>query len=171
MADNLEIIQCPACGKDMVKVYMPSAGINLDVCVNGCGGIYFDNREYKKFDENKEDITPLIEVLEGKNFSSVDESSVRECPFCGTNMVKNFASVKHEVEVDECYGCGGKFLDYKELEIIRGQYETEEQRAEAVIKDLYSKVGVELRMAEMKHKENMSKPSMLTRLIRFKNPY
>ena len=171
MADNLEVIVCPACGKEMHKVFMPSAGINLDVCVDGCGGIYFDNREFKKFDENKEDITPLIEVLEGKKYTPVGESSVRECPVCGTNMVKNYASVKHEVEVDECYGCGGKFLDYKELETIRGQYETEEQRAEAVIKDLYSKVGVELRLAELEHMKKMEKPSMLTRLIKFKNPY
>ena len=50
MADNLELIECPACGKKMHKIYMPSAGVNLDVCVDGCGCIYFDNREFNKFD-------------------------------------------------------------------------------------------------------------------------
>ena len=69
MADNLEIINCPACGKEMQKVFMPSAGINLDVCVNGCGGIYFDNREFKKFDEQHEDIEPLVKAFEGRTYT------------------------------------------------------------------------------------------------------
>ena len=63
MADNLEEIYCPACGKKMHKIFMDAQGVNLDVCLDGCGGIFFDNREFKKFDENAEDITPLTNAL------------------------------------------------------------------------------------------------------------
>ena len=73
----------------MKKVYMPDAGINLDVCVNGCGGIYFDNREFNKFDEQHEDIEPLVKVFEGRNYSVTDSETVRICPACGMKMVKN----------------------------------------------------------------------------------
>ena len=59
MTDNLKKIKCPACGEEMVKIYMPQQGVNLDVCINGCGGIYFDNREFAKFDEESEDISPF----------------------------------------------------------------------------------------------------------------
>ena len=144
MEDNLETINCPACGCEMEKIYMPAQGVHLDVCTNGCGGIYFDNREFKKFDEPCEDITPLIKVLEGKEFKKVDEEQVRNCPVCGNRMMKNFASIKHEVQVDECYTCGGKFLDYGELEKIRSQYNTESERASDVVKQLYKEVGSEL---------------------------
>ena len=145
MADNKDtIINCPACGKPMKKIFMPSQGVHLDVCVDGCGGIYFDNREISKFDEPHEDISPLKEVLQGKEFITVDESQTRVCPVCGSDMVKNYASAKKEIQVDECYHCGGKFLDYGELDKIRSQYDTEAQRSDDVMKKLYSDVGVQL---------------------------
>lgn len=168
MADNLEIIKCPVCGKDMQKVYMPAAGINLDVCVDGCGGIYFDNREFKKFDEQHEDIEPLIKAFEGKNYEISNATETLICPVCSMKMVKNYASAKHEVQVDECYGCGGKFLDHSELEKIRAQYATEEERAADVVKELYSKVGFELSIHEAKHAKAMNNPSFLTKMIKMK---
>lgn len=169
MADNEYLINCPACGCEMEKVFMPDAGINLDVCTKGCGGIYFDNREFKKFDEQHENITPLVQVLEAKTFKNIDENVTRKCPVCGMNMVKNFASAKHEVQIDECYGCGGKFLDYSELEKIRAQYNTEEERAADVIKELYDKAGVELKEFDEKYKSQLSNSwSISSRLIRNK---
>ncbi len=168
MADNLKEIYCPACGKIMTKIFMPEAGINLDVCVNGCGGIYFDNREFKKFDEQHEDIEPLVKALEGKTYKKVDTLDTRICPVCNMKMVKNFASAKHEIQVDECYGCGGKFLDHCELNKIREQYATEEERAIDVLKELYSQVGEELRFAEQAHKERMANSSLLTKMIKMR---
>lgn len=168
MTDNLKKIKCPACGEEMVKIYMPQQGVNLDVCINGCGGIYFDSREFAKFDEESEDISPLIKVFENKFFKKIDDSLKRYCPVCGMDMVKNYASSKHEIQVDECYACGGKFLDYSELDKIRAQYTTEEERAADVIKELYSIVGRELNDFEEKYNEKMSKPSILSRLIKMK---
>ena len=49
MSDNKQTINCPACGKEMVKVFDKEKGINIDICLNGCGGIFFDNREFEKF--------------------------------------------------------------------------------------------------------------------------
>ena len=145
MADNKDvIIKCPACGKEMKKIFMPAQGINLDVCVDGCGGIYFDNREFSKFDEPHEDITPLKEVLSNKEFQKVDQHQTRVCPVCGSDMVKNYSSVNKEVEIDECYHCGGKFLDYYELDKIRSEYNTETERSADVMKKLYSDVGAEI---------------------------
>ncbi len=169
MKDNTEFeIDCPACGKKMKKIYMPEQGINIDVCVNGCGGIFFDNRELEKFDENKEDISPLISVFENKKFKKVDETDFRICPLCGQKMVKNYASAKKEVQVDECYSCGGKFLDYGELEKIRAQYETEEERASDVIYELYSQVGIELEDFKRKCAKSKMNSSFLSKLIKIK---
>ena len=180
MADNLEEITCPACGCIMKKIFMPTAGVNLDVCVDGCGGIYFDNREFNKFDEAHEDIEPLEKVFENKTFKEVDETETRYCPVCGSAMMKNYASAKHDVQVDECYSCGGKFLDHNELEKIRSQYKNEQERAKDVIKELYSNVGMELELMQNKHNNLNNKfsllgifssksPSMLTKLIRLKH--
>ena len=144
MADSLKTLTCPACGKQMEKVFIPTEGINLDICTDGCGGIYFDNREFKEFDEQNENISTILEKLEGKSFESVDETLTRECPNCGGKMVKNHSSIKKEIQVDDCYNCGGKFLDNKELIKIREEYESNEERDEDVLRYVYQQVGQEL---------------------------
>lgn len=119
MPDNESKINCPACGKIMHKIYMPAQNVNLDVCLDGCGGIYFDNREFKMFEKPYDDIAPLIEAYKDKTFKKVNEDELRICPACGMKMVKNYSSARRNVKIDECYGCGARFLDYEELEKIR----------------------------------------------------
>ena len=64
MADNLKIIKCPACHKEMVKIFVSSVGVNIDICLNGCGGVFFDNKEFYSFDEQRENIYEIIQALE-----------------------------------------------------------------------------------------------------------
>lgn len=144
MADTLKKLTCPACGKEMEKVFIPSEGINLDICTQGCGGIYFDNREFDKFDEKNEDISVILEKLEDKKFTKPSENMTRVCPNCGSKMVKNNSSILKNVEVDDCYNCGGKFLDNSELIKIREEYDNNEQRDEDILRYVYTQVGVEL---------------------------
>ena len=119
--------------------------------MDGCGGIYFDNREFKKFDEGVEDISPLIFAYQGKEFKKVDSDELRVCPVCHTNMVKHFSSSKQQIQVDECYACGGIFLDYSELESIRAEYITELDRDLDAMKNLYDQVGDDLRKTQESH--------------------
>ena len=133
MSDNKEIINCPACGKEMKKIYINDANCYLDICLDGCGGIFFDNREFEKFDEQQESIGQIVSLYKGKTYSKVDDDKTRTCPVCNINMVKHYANEKHEVLVDECYNCGGLFLDFGELDEIRKQYTTENERKTAFI--------------------------------------
>jgi len=71
----------------------------------------------------------------------VDHENKRDCPCCeGITMMRHFASVNREIEVDECAKCGGFFLDYGEFNGLRDQFATEEERssaAEALFARLY----------------------------------
>lgn len=145
MADTFKTLKCPACQKEMIKIFIPSEGVNVDVCLNGCGGIYFDNREFSHFDEQHENIEEILEATKDKSFDKVNEYFPRSCPVCGARMVKNFASPKREVQIDECYKCGGKFLDNGELQKIRAEYKTQEERSEDTMKMIYKTVGAELK--------------------------
>src|SRR5574344_814291 len=100
MADTLRDIKCPACQHLMTKVFITHLGINVDVCTDGCGGIFFDNREFKDFDEQNESIDEIIKALSGKDFIKVNQDFPRVCPACGAKMFKNYSSFKHEVQVD-----------------------------------------------------------------------
>lgn len=161
MADTLQTIICPACGKEMEKVFIPNEGINLDICTQGCGGIFFDNRELEKFDEKDEDISKILEKLAGKEFTRVSENLVRICPSCGQKMVKNHSSIHNSIEIDECYGCGGKFLDRDELIKIRAEYDTEEERSEDVLREVYKTVGHELAEQDLRYAETKTNRTLL----------
>ncbi len=144
MADSHQTLRCPACGKEMQKVFVPSEGVNVDICVDGCGGIFFDNREFKMFDEQSENIDAIINALENKQFEKVDDSLPRYCPACGAKMAKNFSSIKKTITVDECYSCGGKFLDHGELSAIRQEYEDDTARTADTMRFVYDEVGMKL---------------------------
>ena len=165
MSDNFKIIKCPACQNEMVKVFIPSEGINLDICLNGCGGIYFDNQEYKHFDEQDENIDEIIEAIKDKVFIEVDENLPRTCPACGARMVKNFSSIKKEIQIEECYSCGGKFLDNNELLKIREEFATEKERSDEMMSFVYQTIGPELKEAQMARDAARAKRSLLRKLF------
>ena len=164
MNDTFKTMKCPACQKEMAKIFVPHEGVNIDICLDGCGGIYFDNREYEYFDEPHEDIDPILDSIKGKTFTPVDESLPRTCPACGARMVKHFASGKQAVQIDACYSCGGKFLDHGELEKIRAEYKTKEERDTASIDLLYELVGDKLREHEAETARAKASLSWLRRL-------
>lgn len=165
MTDTLKPILCPACGKEMKKVFIDNAGINLDICTAGCGGIFFDNREFKMFDEKHENISTILHELENKTFTNVDTAKVRICPNCGAKMVKNSTSVHNKIEIDDCYSCGGKFLDRDELIKIRAEYDTEKERSEDLLKYVYSQIGEELKTLDINHQKAIENRSMLQKLF------
>ena len=165
MSDTSEVINCPACGKEMTKIFMSEGGVNLDICLNGCGGIFFDNRELKKFDEYTENIEELKKAINNKTFEKTDESQIRICPVCRTNMVKNSVSVKGNIIIDECYNCGAKFFDHGELTKMRNQYATEEERRQDLLSSTYNETGAKIDALEMQHNINLVKRSKFLKLL------
>lgn len=144
MADTQQEIHCPACGTLMTKVFIADKGLNIDVCENGCGGMFFDAREIQEFSAYNDDISELKKVLEGKNFIPVDESKPRICPACNHNMVKTKV---FGIEIDTCYTCGGLFLDNGEFEKVRSnfkkpkkveQIQFDNPDSDIVLKDFYN---------------------------------
>ena len=119
MTDTQNEIICPACGAAMTKIFIPEKGINIDICAQSCGGIYFDNTEIQEFSGTNDDISEIKKILEGKNFMPVDTSKTRICPSCGTPMAKTKAL---GIEIDTCYKCGGIFLDNGEFELVRSKF-------------------------------------------------
>ena len=107
-------------------------GVAVDVCEGGCGGIWFDWMELKKVDEPAEVAGERLLDVPRNLALDVDRQASRQCPRCPEQiMLRHFASVKREVSVDECPACGGFFLDHGELNAIRGQFASEEDRSAA----------------------------------------
>jgi len=162
-------VKCPACGNTMKEVQVQD--ITVDVCEGGCGGIWFDWFELKKVDEPHEALgEELLNVTRDESLV-VDQEAKRTCPRCeGQTMWRHFSSVNREVAVDECPQCGGFFLDYGELNQIRGQFTTEEERAEAAEKLFAEMYDGELADLHADSKDKVEKSRGLSRMFRFLLP-
>lgn len=156
MKDTYETINCPACGKPMKKVFLEEQQFIVDVCLDGCGGLWLDNRELQKVDEQNEDITVIESAYQGKTFTKTDKTVERLCPLCNIKMVKNSVSAKQEISIDECYLCGGKFFDYQELEQMRDQYENNDERIKDIKKLAGDSVRMKLMLEQVLRKDNFT---------------
>ena len=52
-------MKCPVCGKEMVT---ENFGVNVNVCENGCKGIWFDQGKLAMLDENNEGLGAALEA-------------------------------------------------------------------------------------------------------------
>ncbi|MDU9050440.1 MAG: zf-TFIIB domain-containing protein [Candidatus Electrothrix sp. Rat3] len=127
-------MNCPVCNNTLTQVTIEN--IQLDVCKDGCGGIWFDRFELQKMDEPHEFTEEhLLDILGKESQRKTDTSQRLHCPKCrDVVMMRHFHSVKREVEVDQCPKCNGYWLDDKELFKIRRQFKTEEEKTKAAKK-------------------------------------
>jgi uncharacterized protein len=119
------MMKCPACESAMTE--KDFGGVKIDICENGCKGMWFDWFELQKLDEKHEGAgKALREALAYPRNNDQGRPQIK-CPKCGVLMhIHKYASNK-EVNVDECYACGGFFLDSGELREIRENFMTDEE--------------------------------------------
>src|SRR5213592_2268753 len=111
-------MQCPACFNQLSPFQVGS--VTVDVCQNGCGGIWFDAFELQRVDEQNEAAGERLLEIQRDPAVMVDPKRKRECPRCaGIKLQRHFFSAKRRIEVDQCPNCGGYWLDAGELAQIR----------------------------------------------------
>jgi len=71
MADTLKTITCLVCNNEMEKLYIKGTNFNIDICLNGCGGMFFDNRELEKFNKLEENKDKILQVIFEENLKEV----------------------------------------------------------------------------------------------------
>jgi len=159
-------MECPACSNMLQQITV--ADVTVDVCKGGCGGIWFDQFELKKFDEPHESAGQELLDVERDKGIIVDHTKRLNCPKCDDIvMMRHFFSVKKEVEVDECPGCGGFWLDAGELGKIRTLFNTEEERHKAA-DDYFSEVfGDKLTAMCAGDKAKLNKARKIANMFRF----
>lgn len=119
-------MNCPICKNVMVEEDF--GGVKVDVCKNGCKGLWFDWKEIVELDESHEGFdNALKEALNSSHSKDVNRGKIN-CPKCNTPMIAHLYQSAKLVTVDECYVCGGFFLDSGELKLIRENFMSEEER-------------------------------------------
>ena len=118
-------MNCPVCQKNMTE--QDFGGVMVDVCLDGCKSLWFDWMELKKLDETNEGFGAALQAATAYPRSNDAGRSPLICPKCGIKMHAHKYESAKEVNVDECYQCGGIFLDSGELKIIRDAHMNEQE--------------------------------------------
>ena len=159
-------MKCPACGNPLQE--MTVSDVTVDVCKGGCGGIWFDQFELKKFDEPHESSGEALLEIERDESITLNHTKRWKCPKCDDIvMMRHFFSVKKEVEVDECPGCGGFWLDAGELRQIRSLFKTEAEREAAADRYFDEVFGDELVEAKAESGEKVARAHKVANIFRF----
>lgn len=141
-------MKCPACVNNLTEI--TAGDIHIDICKGGCGGVWFDEGEIKKFDEEAELAADVIFKTETTGSRKTDGKSLRKCPRCPDQViVRQFYDPKNQVEINQCWHCSGIWLDRGELSTIRTQFKTSQDRAAAI--DGYADQCMEQHLAAIKH--------------------
>ena len=134
-------MQCPACESKLNEVDL--YGLRVDLCLNGCGGVWFDRFELNQANEIHADTVQRLFKTSTSEYSEKIKTKQRRCPKDKTIMQQHFYSIKKEVEVDTCPCCAGIWLDRNELKAIQNEYDNaleKEEEANDFIEKAFSKI-------------------------------
>jgi uncharacterized protein len=119
--------ECPACHRTLSPVTI--GGGSVDVCSQGCAGIWFGSGELRRFTDPNDSAGQALATFAGFPQVQVDVNPRRRCPKCSdTLLMRHFFSAKRAVTVDECPTCAGVWLDAGELGRILSEYPSVEAR-------------------------------------------
>jgi Zn-finger nucleic acid-binding protein len=161
-------MKCPVCENNLTPVQAGS--VTVDVCLGGCGGIWFDNFELQKLDEPQEMAGQMLVNLKKRPDLEIDYSQRRKCPRCHVVMMRHFFSPRRRVEVDECPSCGGYWLDAGELALIREEHQSEQERKLAVEKCLADLSAQTLAPMRAGSSDQINRARHIERMFRFTTP-
>lgn len=159
-------MKCPSCERQMTERAVN--GVQLDICLNGCGGIWFDRFELKKLDEAHESTgAELLDIAHDPAAQRLHDRLA--CPRCqkAWPLLRRFFHPAVRVQIDECPGCAGIWLDAGELGQIRreaGSEETRQQSARRAYDQMFAEGLSEVRQETIQRTEEAKG---IARLLRF----
>lgn len=131
-------MNCPACHTPLTTLHVD--GVEVDACEGGCGGLWFDNFELKRFDEPHElsSAEALLTVPADPSIE-VDYQAKRQCPKCAVPMMRHYCTAQRRTQLDVCPQCGGNWLDMGELTQVRAEFQNQAVRAATKVQPTINK--------------------------------
>src|SRR4051812_44106043 len=123
-------MRCPACNRTLAAVTIVS--VTVDVCREGCAGVWFDQGELRSLAGLTEDERRILFELTNRPTVIVQTSPTYRCPKCPDSvLMRHFFSATSAVTVDECPTCAGIWLDSGKFQQISAEDRSDEARNRA----------------------------------------
>jgi Zn-finger nucleic acid-binding protein len=160
-------MDCPVCATALREV--ETDGVSVGVC-STCAGIWFDQGELARFDEPFEGGKELLGLI-GPASSPPHPDTTYHCPTGdGAVMARHYFSVKRSVQVDECPACGGYWLDAGELQRIREEFASDEERDAAAVQLLDELFGERMHADAAEGDEALARARRVANMLKYISP-
>jgi uncharacterized protein len=127
-------MNCPACRSSLQERHV--SDVKIDVCEEGCAGIWFDGSQIKKMDEPQDPDAETILNLKPATDVTL-QAEPHNCPKCRTNTLTRIESAKSgkkKILLEDCSKCRGVFINASVLNVLRRENPTETSRKLAAAK-------------------------------------
>jgi len=129
-------MNCPACSSVLTE--RTTGSLTVDICEDGCGGIFFDRFEIQQVDEAPEGAGEALLQWSNLGTTKTPNTSKRyQCPRCDMIMMRSLFKPDIKVTVDTCPKCAGLWLDKGELNAIRDATGSDADRKKAAQRFVY----------------------------------
>ena len=103
-------MKCPACENSLTKII--EAGVNVLVCKNVCGGLWFSQPQLKRIGKLKPGSGVRLLNIVRADGVKVYRGVEHVCPQCKTTLLfRHFFSKEYDTGVNQCAKCGGFWID------------------------------------------------------------
>lgn len=159
-------MKCPRTGAHMKEVEINKVKVDVS---EGCGGVWFDNFEFEKFDEVHECAgDKLVDLMASFSKKAPDLSQRLHCPRCpDTVLMRHFESPLKKIQIDKCPSCGGIWLDAGELASFRKQFPLEADRKKAGEEFFEKNIMPLLKSEAQKGQAELAKARRIANAFRF----
>lgn len=111
-------MKCPVCDNNLVEY--ATKNFAVDICRDGCAGIWLDKGELEKCNDYHEEFSAELLRVKKNADVAIDRNKARLCPKCVTvTMAHTAIDPERNFEIDTCPQCQGHWLDIGELGKIR----------------------------------------------------
>jgi uncharacterized protein len=159
-------VKCPRTGANMKEVEINKVKVDVS---EGCGGVWFDNLEFEKFDEAHEGAgDKLVDLMASFSKGPVDLSKRLNCPRCpDTVLMRHFESSLRKITIDKCPSCGGIWLDVGELANYRKLFPSEADKKRINEEFIAKNIMPLLKAAALKEEEKFMQAKRVAGALRF----
>jgi uncharacterized protein len=159
-------MKCPRTGANMKEMEINKIKVDIS---EGCGGVWFDNLEFEKFDEAHESAgDKLVDLMASFSKGAFDLSKRINCPRCpDTVLMRHFESPLKKIQIDKCPSCGGIWLDAGELASFRKLFPSEKDRKKAGEEFIEKNIMPLLKAEAQKGQAELEKAKRIAGMFRF----
>jgi Zn-finger nucleic acid-binding protein len=161
-------VNCPACLRPLHETAVRE--LTVDVCRNGCAGIWLDRWELRKVDADQTSEGECLLALPARSPLAPEHVEQRFCPRDLAPLRRHYVCDELGLEVDSCVVCAGLWIEPGELGRIYQSRDPGDEAASEVCRALARSLGPALESMRCASDRARARAEQIDRALRWLLP-